>query len=214
MQSFHHSRGRIFFEVLCSLAISASSAGAWLQTGATALLPAAGVAALYGLVHAFDMRRRKPTIAAVSQVTEVASASENAVPAIQPTFAPPATPEQQVTTGKGAEEGEKTEPEATPSRPRRAKTAPKGARQRSSARAAEKVTELAPVDEVKIAEPSQAEEPKITEVAKPEEANVAELTALNEAPRRPEESSPVPIRPLFEPEPFVRLQRAGFGRKA
>ena len=59
MHSFHPSRGRVFFEVLCALVISASLVGAWIQTGATALLPAGSVAALYGLVHLFDMRRPK-----------------------------------------------------------------------------------------------------------------------------------------------------------
>jgi hypothetical protein len=67
---------------------------------------------------------------------------------------------------------------------------------------------------VKIAESAQADGSKITEMTKPDEANVAEMMPLNEVPRRPEESSPVPLRPLFEPEPFVRQQRAAFGRKA
>ena len=58
MHSFHHSRSRILFEVFCALAISASCVGAWMQTGAWALLPAAVVAALYGIVHTFDLRRR------------------------------------------------------------------------------------------------------------------------------------------------------------
>ena len=63
MHSFHHSRGRILFEVFCALAISASCAGAWLQTGASAFLPAAFVAALYGLWHMTDMRARTPAVA-------------------------------------------------------------------------------------------------------------------------------------------------------
>lgn len=63
MHSFHRSRGRILFEVFCALAISASCAGAWLQTGASAFLPAAFVAALYGLWHMTDMRARTPAVA-------------------------------------------------------------------------------------------------------------------------------------------------------
>ena len=63
MHSFHHSRGRVFFETLCALTVSASCAGAWVQTGASALLPAAAAAALYGLWHLTDMRRPKPAFA-------------------------------------------------------------------------------------------------------------------------------------------------------
>ena len=85
MQSFHQSRARIFFEVLCALAISASCAGAWLQTGATALLPAAAVAALYGLVHAFDMRRGTPTVAPARERVELARIPEIVVPVAEPT---------------------------------------------------------------------------------------------------------------------------------
>ena len=64
MQSFHQSRARILFEVLCALGMSASLVGAWQQTYAPALLAAAGIAALYGVVRAFDMIGRKPASAA------------------------------------------------------------------------------------------------------------------------------------------------------
>ncbi|MFL6729907.1 MAG: hypothetical protein ACJ8E3_05940 [Sphingomicrobium sp.] len=60
MHSVHQSRARIFFEVLCALGMSASLVGAWLQTYAPAFLPGAAIAALYGIVHAFDMIRGKP----------------------------------------------------------------------------------------------------------------------------------------------------------
>ena len=63
MHSFHHSRGRVFFETLCALTVSASCAGAWVQTGASALLPAAAAAALYGLWHLTDMRRPRTAFA-------------------------------------------------------------------------------------------------------------------------------------------------------
>ena len=68
MQSFHQSRARIFFEVLCALGMSASLVGAWMQTYAPAFLPGAAIAALYGIVHGFDMIRRKPAPAAVAPV--------------------------------------------------------------------------------------------------------------------------------------------------
>ena len=65
MHSFHHSRGRIFFEIFCALTIGASCAMAWLQTGASAMLVIAGVAAAYSLVLATDAGRRSPRPAAV-----------------------------------------------------------------------------------------------------------------------------------------------------
>ena len=97
MQSFHHSRGRILFEVFCSFAISASCAAAWQQTGATALLPPAAVAALYGLVHAFDMRRPKSSLAPTSKSAELTRIPEPVVPATEATVVPPA-PAKQPTT--------------------------------------------------------------------------------------------------------------------
>ena len=59
MHSFHQSRSRIAFEVLCALTVSASCAVAWMQLGATAFLPAAVATGLYGLWHLTDMRRPK-----------------------------------------------------------------------------------------------------------------------------------------------------------
>lgn len=72
MHSFHQSRGRIAFEVLCTLTVSASCAAAWMQTGATAFLPAAAAAGLYGLWHLTDMRR----------AAERPATSEEAKPAV------------------------------------------------------------------------------------------------------------------------------------
>src|SRR6187399_3594549 len=60
MHSFHQSRSRIAFEVLCALTVSASCAAAWMQLGATAFLPAAVATGLYGLWHLTDMRVPKP----------------------------------------------------------------------------------------------------------------------------------------------------------
>jgi hypothetical protein len=227
MQSFRHSRGRILFEVFCALAIAASCAGAWMQTGATALLPAAAVAALYGLVHAFDMRRQASTVAAAPRPIDLARIPEPVVPASQPILVPPApTVEQQLTTDSSGGEGEKAELEAArPSRPRRAKAAPKGGRRRASAREEDKPTEVAGIEGAKASESAPSEGVKASEPAPSEEAKVTEPLAIDEpkvtdptpsqaeAPRR-DETSPVPLRPLFEPEPFVRQQRAAFGRKS
>ena len=62
MHSFHQSRGRIAFEVLCTMTVSASCAAAWMQTGATAFLPAAFATGVYGLWHLIDMRRPVETV--------------------------------------------------------------------------------------------------------------------------------------------------------
>ena len=60
MHSVQPPRGRIVFEVLCLLAVVASCAGAWMQTGASALLGAASAALFYALVRLFDMRQSRP----------------------------------------------------------------------------------------------------------------------------------------------------------
>lgn len=64
MHSFHQSRGRIFFDIFCALTIGVSCAIAWLQTGASALLAIAGVAAAYSLVRATDAGQRIQRVAA------------------------------------------------------------------------------------------------------------------------------------------------------
>lgn len=78
MHSFHPSRGRILFEVLCALALSASLAGAWQQTGATTMLAASLAAALFGLSHGFGMRRG-PVVAAEPQRIDFASDDHEAL---------------------------------------------------------------------------------------------------------------------------------------
>lgn len=67
MSSFRQSRGRIFFDTLCAFGMSASCALAWMQTYATALLGAAGIAGLYGLVRFTEIFRRP---AAVDETVE------------------------------------------------------------------------------------------------------------------------------------------------
>ena len=60
MHSIRQSRGRIAFEVLCTLTVAASFVAAWMQTYATAFLPAAAATGLYGLWHLTDMRTPRP----------------------------------------------------------------------------------------------------------------------------------------------------------
>ena len=203
MQSFHRSRGRILFEVFCAFAIAESCVGAWKQTGAWALLPAAVVAALYGVVHAFDLIGRKSTIAA-----SVPAADQETIVAPAPVEEP--TAENSVEL---AVEAEQAPPR--PTRARRPKAAPKNRRR---AARDEKIVEVAAPEDVQIAEIAP-EEPKFVEVAPPqEEPKAAEVTPPDEPNvtplRLPEENPPVPLTPLFEPEPFVRQQRAVFGRKS
>ena len=184
MHSFHQSRGRIVFEVLCTLTIAASCYGAWMQTGAWALLPGAAVAALYGVVHLFDLRRPRPATSVEPQRIVVdesqcdrptdAGSKQEAVAAEEPEASEPALE---------AEPAKSKTPRA--SRPRRTKTMRKGGRR--AADQSEPVTAAAP--------------------AAPEPDAVSSPTPFDEAAHSN-------IEPLFEPEPFVRMPRPAFGRKA
>ncbi len=194
MHSFHHSRGRILFEVFCALAIAASCVGAWIQTGASAFLPAAFVAALYGLIHAFDMAGHRSPTAMEPQRIEFTSDDRVDPLAHKETAAPLKPADKQMEAGN-IKETELVEPPAPRSSRSRKTSGKKGGRQASVPKEA-KVTEVVP--------PEQA---VITELALTQEAEVA-------VPVPPEEMAHVPYAPLFEPEPFVRQQRTVFGRKA
>ena len=163
MHSFHHSRGRILFEVLCALAVSVSCVQAWMQTGGSALLGAAAVAALYGMVHLFDVRRQ----AAAAPV----AVSEPAI--TRPVIVEEVTP-------------------AEPAGPQAAVEAKHKASRKTAARKPK-------------AKPAKAADPTPEPQPEPEEE-----TSLTEVV-----PDPVPVAPLFEPEPFLRQQQRGmFGRKA
>lgn len=160
MHSFHQSRGRILFEGLCALGISASLAGAWLQTEASDLLPAASLVLVYGLVRLSDMTARKPMKDAVSQ--------EERAPAVETVEEPKPAVKPKASRPKAARKGG----------PREAK----------------------PPKEAPVAEPALIEEPTTAE------SPIADPVA--------EEMTPIPLEPLFEPQPFVRQQHAVFGRKS
>ena len=174
-------------------------------------------------------RRPSPIEAAVSQPAEFVEVPETVAPASQGIVAAP-TPgvEQPVTTDNSAEEVDKPARAPRATRPRRAKAAPKGGSRRST-REDEKVANVAPSEEPTVAAQAPFEEPNAAEIASAGEASATEPAPLDDgsvtkltppedaqaaAPWRPDETSPVPLRPLFEPEPFVRQQRAAFGRKA
>jgi hypothetical protein len=156
MHSFHQSRGRILFEVLCALGMVASFVGAWQQTGASALLAAASVAGLYGLVHLFDLARSEPVEAAVPQRIDF---EPEAVVAM----APAEEPVDMVAAADAL-----AAPAKAPRKAARKAKAPKA--------------------------PAIVEEP------------VSSMFAEEAPHHRP--------APLFEPEPFVRTIRAGFGRRS
>lgn len=193
MHSFQPSRGRVLFEVLCALTVSASCTAAWLQTGASALLGAAGAAGLYGLVHLFDMRR--PTTAHAIEPQRVDFEPE--VPEI---ILPTAAADEQVADTPVAEEAAALKPvSARAGSDRRSGGSRKGNGRRTKAPKVAKVTELAPEDEAEAPWPMADE---------PVPSGPAELASLPEL-----ESAHPHIAPLFEPEPFARMPRPAFGRR-
>jgi len=196
MHSFHPSRGRVLFEVLCALGMSASLAGAWLQTHATALLGAAGVAAFYALVHLFDLRTPKTAETVEPQRVEFEPPTADIV---VPMVAVGAVP---VADGVAQDVVEPTPTRA--SEGRRSGGSRKGAGRRAKAPKVAKVVNLAPVEEPEAPWPV-TDEPEVQELADPADEEFA-LPSDDE----PSQSH---IAPLFEPEPFARMQRRAFGRR-
>jgi len=193
MHSFYPSRGRILFEVLCALAISASCAGAWRQTGATALLAGAAIAALYGLVHLFDLRRPKSAATVEPQRIDFETETEDELSGRRDDGLP-LEAGTQPTTGHSIEEAEIVDPAAP-----RAKAPRKGGRRPKAPH------------EAKVAKLAQPEEPQVAELGSPEEAGNAGPATHEE---EEEEEAHHSLAPLFEPEPFARQRHAVFGRKA
>jgi hypothetical protein len=186
MHSFHHSRGRIFFEAFGALAVSASCVGAWMQTGASALLGAAAVAALYGLWHLTDLGARKPQVA--TGRGEEAVVEDRPEPKFEQLTAP-------VEVLGLAEAVEVAKPPAPPVEMAELEPAPPPKSQAKRPRARRKS--------------SPREEAKVVELAPPEEPAI-EIDVS--AP--PEEDANGHVTPLFETDPFARMPRRAFGRKA
>ena len=197
MHSFQPSRGRVFFEVLCALGMSVSFAGAWLETHATALLGAAGIAALYGLVHLFDMRLPRSAVTVEPQRVEFApETADIVVPMV--TAAEPEAAEHHV------EEVAVVEPAAPRSGDGRRSGSRKGSGRRAKAPKVAKAPEPAPVEEAGVPWPI-ADEAELHEQSLQEEEEFAFI---------PDGETAQPhIAPLFEPEPFVRMPRQAFGRR-
>lgn len=205
MHSFQPSRGRILIEVFCALAIVASMVGAWRQTQASALLVAAAAAGLLAMVRLFDLGRRQPAVAGEVQPI-----------AVEPDAEPGTQPELVALMEPPAVEAASQEPDAAEPAPRtgtgrRKAGSRKGSGRRASAPKAAKIVELAPADDAApvvpqyVAEPSPIDETASDEFSQPEE--------FVDAPEALAEPAHVPHAPLFEPEPFVRMQRQAFGRR-
>ena len=185
MHSFHQSRGRIVFDAFCALAIAASFAVAWMQTGASAILPAAGVSALYALVRLFDMRRPRSTVAIEPRPVELAEEPALAFPILEQ----PAEPVPVVDVTQAAEQAPKVKAA------RRAKSPRKTGGQRVKSPEATNVTDFASAPEPQV---------EVFDIGEPAETPT---------PAGDDEAYHAPVTPLFEPEPFVVQQRAVFGRK-
>jgi len=187
MSSLHQSRARIMFDAACAFGVSASSVLAWEQTYAPAMLAVAGIAGLYGLVRTFDMRRGDPALTDAVAPATPALADAPEVVAVAPL------------------EDAALEPKAKPRKVARSK----------AGRAKPEVAPE-PVQAVVEPEPIQPAEPNVTPVADEPRAAMPDPVPESPAEAVPElepEPEYAPVTPLFETEPFVRQQRAAFGRR-
>jgi hypothetical protein len=164
-----------------------------MQTGASALLAAASVATLYGLVHFFDLFRREPYLAAEPQRIDFASDGQAELSTVRGTSVPvPAVEEfpEALTSQRPASDFDEAEAEpvvpvaaqadgAAPTKALR-----KGSRRTAGAKRKSKVVDLKSLEEEEVAEPETVEDVPYVHVA-----------------------------PLFEPDPFVRMPRQAFGRR-
>ncbi|MCL6683278.1 hypothetical protein [Sphingomonas alba] len=191
MHSIRQSRGRIAFEVLCTLTVAASCVAAWMQTYATAFLPAAVATGLYGLWHLTDMRSPKPVADAP------ALPDESDLPVVH--FIP-AEPEPVVAF--------------EPAKPEEAPKAKKPSRKKKAT-----VQEVTVVTEVAQPEASEAIGPETVEpeTVEPQavEPDMLEPEVPTDFPDRTaiEEELHAPIAPLFETKPVPFQQRPTFGKR-
>jgi hypothetical protein len=204
MHSYQPSRGRILFEVLCALGIAAALADAWLQTDVRGLAAAALVAALYGLVHFFDLFRRNPAVEVEPQRIDFETPVEaETVPVVQSFDPKPLPVEPQlvaevVEDQPSAEDADAPQPAIKPAKASgRVKAPRKGSNRRASKSTDVEATDLAPAVAVEGEAPAHLGE-----------------TLSDMAPEPLEAPLHSPVTPLFEPETFGRpAHRATFGRK-
>jgi hypothetical protein len=195
MHSFQPSRGRIVFQVLCAIGVAASFGGAWLQTDASALLAASAIATLYGLVHFFDLFRRDLSRAAEPQRIDFAADGQADLSPVKVEAAPEPTVKDMVEAlAIDPRLTNFAEPEAAPVETvaipddgvAQAKVSRKGSRRTASSQKKSKAAE--PKPQVGV------------DVAAPHVATIEEVTHVH-------------VAPLFEPDPYVRMPRQGFGRR-
>ncbi|MDV3258389.1 MAG: hypothetical protein LOX97_11570 [Sphingomonas sp.] len=178
------------------MTISLSLAGAWQQTGAWALLPASLASLICAMILAADLKRE--TKAPADEPQRIDFDSSIAAGAIEPAGDAVAAGQQQVLVPD-----EKVAPKSRASRG-------KGSTRPKKSSASKKASAALPVVDEAVIAPLASEPPAPVEDAV---EDVAE--ALDDAgPLFTEEPQHPPVAPLFEPEPFVRQQRAVFGRKA
>jgi hypothetical protein len=195
MHSFQPSRGRILFEVLCAVGIGASCGGAWLQTGASALLAAACVATLYGLVHFFDLFRGDPLAATEPQRIDFTPDGEADFPTISNVAAPePAVKEMVEALALDPRLTDLQEAEGAP-----------------VTRNADQADEVVPTKAPRKRSRRTAGQQKKSKSAEPE--LLAETSAKVPEPVVVEGVTHTQVAPLFEPDPFHRMPRQGFGRR-
>lgn len=84
MHSHQRSRAKVLFEVLCALSLAASFAGAWQQTGSSALLASASIMALFAVYWSFGLVARDRRDEAAQPTAAVADAREAAVETVMP----------------------------------------------------------------------------------------------------------------------------------
>lgn len=166
-----------------------------MQTGASALLAAAAVATLFGLVHFFDLFRRDPSLVAEPQRIDFTPEGDADLVAVEDVAKPEPTAKEMVDAlaldprliDFGESRAAPVEPaaglveEAAPAKPSR-----KGGRKSASA-----------PKKAKAAEPTVVAD---AEPVAPEPVFVEQVTHTH-------------VAPLFEPDPFHRAPRQGFGRR-
>jgi hypothetical protein len=160
------------------------------------LLLAASVAGLYGFVRLLDLSRIKTKAVEPQRIDFEAQTSEVVVPMV--------LVEEQPTADPVVEEAEVVElPPSRTGSGRRSGSSRKNSGRRAKTPKAAKASEPDQVEVVQAPWP-MAEEPELADPTSDEEDLVFPVD---------EESAQPHIQPLFEPEPFVRMPRQGFGRR-
>ena len=213
MSSLHQSRARVLFDVACAFGFAASSAFAWTQTYATAFLPMAGIAALYGVVRLSDMRRgfrddvEETVVVKASAPKPIRVFEPEQVPVDPPTFVQPPMEDVLATVKRGRKS----------TKPAKVKKAPvPDVAEPAAFEPLPVAQEPATFEPLPVAEEPATIEPEVPLVLDQTTAEVVQHPARAAADEsEPEPDYAPPVVPLFEAEPFVRTQRrAAFGRKS